>query len=397
MSRLLKRSGAPITPGPLLRSAISRPAAGGRLDDEQAMTLTAVYACVKLVAGQVAGMPVSVRRPKLVDDRKTREKLPTPTVLARPLRSMTRFEWIVQVMTSLLLRGNAFLLVVDRDTFGRPLQLEPIHPDRVSIQLPSRQFPEVRYRIDGNRVPSVDLLHLRGVVGPGAVVGLSPISLHARTLNQAINAERFGAEYLADVAAPSSVLTVPGDLDDDEADRLLARWEIQRRGNRRPAVLAGGIQWQSTSISPEESQFLATQEVSWTQACMIFGVPPHRIGHVEKTTSFGSGVEQQNLMFYNDTLRYWVETLESFYEAFLLPHGQEARHNLDALLRGDTQARYGAHLMARQGGWRSVNEIRAIEDEDLIEDPAADDYQQPLNWGPLGFEPGGQQTPPEEV
>jgi HK97 family phage portal protein len=119
---------------------------------------------------------------------------------------------------------------------------------------------------------------------------------------------------------------------------------------------------------------------------MLYGIPPHMIGDTEKTTSWGTGIEQQSLGFVKFTLMPWLRTIEAAYSRVLLPRGQFMRFNLEGLLRADIKTRFESYGIARTNGWMSVNEIRALEDSDDI-GPDGDTYIQQLNMAPLGSDP----------
>jgi HK97 family phage portal protein len=181
------------------------------------------------------------------------------------------------------------------------------------------------------------------------------------------------------------VLETDANIGDEEAQRVMKSWVASHGGHRHPAFLSGGLKHRTISITPEESQFLQSREFERSEIAMFFGIPPHMIGDTQKSTSWGSGIEQQTLGFVKFSLLPWLKCLEAAYSRVLLPRGQFMRFNLDGLLRGDTTSRYTAYTQARNASWMSVNEIRAKEDLAPIAD--GDNYIQPLNFGPLGSDP----------
>ena len=114
----------------------------------------------------------------------------------------------------------------------------------------------------------------------------------------------------------------------------------------------------------------------------IFGVPPHMIGDVERSTSWGSGIEQQSLGYVIYSLMPWLTRLERTVRQLLGDPNLYVKFDPDGLLRGDTTQRYSAYAQARQWGWMSVNDIRAKEDEEPVD--GGDQYLQPLNMVPAG-------------
>jgi HK97 family phage portal protein len=150
-------------------------------------------------------------------------------------------------------------------------------------------------------------------------------------------------------------------------------------------VLSGGFKWKPITITPEESQFLETRKFQVTEIARLFGVPPHMIGDLERSTSWGTGIEQQSIGFVTYTLRPWLTRIESALSK-QLPGGQFVKFNVDGLLRGDSKSRHESYRLGLDGGYYSPNEVRAWEDLAPIEN--GDSYRQPLNFGPLGAEEG---------
>ncbi|MFD4438996.1 phage portal protein [Nocardia sp. NPDC058519] len=361
--------------------------AGEHVNDQTALRLAAVYACVRLLADSVASLPFDAYRKKGT----VREEIsPPPSLIKKPSAQLENFEFIFQSVSSLALRGNSFHLINKRDAFEYPIEMEPVHPDCVRVGL-DEKTGLATYAIDGTIVPRYDIVHIRRFSLPGSVVGLSPIQQAQVGIGLGLAAEKFGARWFGQSATPSSVLETDQNLDAEQARRLQKSWISSHGGKRHPAVLSGGVKWKAIEVTPEESQFLETRAFQRGEIAMLFGVPPHMIGDTEKSTSWGSGIEQQSIGFVTYTLRPWLTCIESALSA-LLPRGQFVKFNVSALLRGDTPARYEAYNTGRLGGWLSVNEIRALEDMPPI-GPEGDTYIQPLNMAPLGSEDPGPQDP----
>jgi HK97 family phage portal protein len=354
---------------------------GEWVSERNALHLIPVQACIRLLADSVAGLPVDVYR-KQGD---VRVPLATPAVLTDPDVELNALEVMHQVVTSLAARGNSYELITSRDGLERPLSRVPVHPDDVHVDRDSATGRRA-YRIHGKLVPSADIIHIRRMTLPGSLTGLSPIGEARQAIGVGLAAERYGARWFGDSANPSSVLETDANLDDDESLRVMRAWVDSHGGRRHPALLSGGLSYRPISITPEESQFLATRQFQRSEIAMLYGIPPHMIGDTEKTTSWGTGIEQQSLGFVKFTLMPWLRTLEAAYSRVLLPRGQYMRFNLEGLLRADVKTRYDAYAQARTAGWMSVNEIRALEDLDNI-GPDGDSFVQPLNFGPLGSDP----------
>jgi len=155
------------------------------------------------------------------------------------------------------------------------------------------------------------------------------------------------------------------------------------------------MKWHQIGISPEDSQMLETRKFQVGEIARIFRVPPHMIGDVEKSTSWGTGIEQQNIGFITYSLRSWMVRWEQAIHQTLLSADERkdyfAEHLVDGLLRGDAQTRYKNYQIARQNGWLSGNDIRVLENMDPVD--GLDAYL--VNGNMIPVDQAGQRTEPE--
>ena len=117
------------------------------------------------------------------------------------------------------------------------------------------------------------------------------------------------------------------------------------------------------SMPNNEAQFLETRRFQVTEICRIFRVPPHMIGDLERATF--SNIESQNISFAVHTIRPWLVRIEQAVNRALIPQNEKGRFyvqfNIDGLMRGDYKSRMEGYAIARQNGWMSANDIRALE------------------------------------
>jgi HK97 family phage portal protein len=355
--------------------------AGESVTEHTALNVISFFACVRLLADTVASLPWDAYRKR---DGERRQVDPEPSLLRDPYPTGTAFEWKHQMMVSLGVRGNFYGLVTARDVWEHPTAIQPLHPDDVLRHRDERG--RLVSRVGGEVVPNEDVFHVRGFTLPGSEEGLSPINLARHSIGLGLAAQRFGARWFADGAAPSSVLSTKEPMDEAQARRNQQEWIESHGGRRLPAFLSGGLEYKPITITPEESQFLGTREFTTKEMAMLVGVPPHMIGDVERSTSWGTGIEQQSIGFVTYNLRAWLVRIEEAVTG-LLPRGQFVKFNVNALLRGDTKSRYEAYTQARNAGWMNADEIRQLEDRPPLPDGKGQEYLQPLNMGPLGSDP----------
>jgi HK97 family phage portal protein len=344
-----------------------------------------VMACVRLLADTIAALPWKAYRR---DQNGTPVELnPQPAILRSPFPAFDLFQYKWMMVASLALRGNFYGVVTSRDKNFKPTAILPLHPDSVFLERNNDllMWFDPTYRVLGQALPPEDIVHIRRFCMAGEPQGLSPIRQAAVAIGMGLAAEEYGYRYFRESANPSGILSTDQDLDDTAVTRQQKNWIASHGGRRLPAVLTGGFKWQTLSISPNESQFLETRKFQRSEISMMYGIPPHMIGDVDKSTSWGTGIEQQNIGAITYTFRAWTSPIESELSS-LLPHGQYMRFDYSALLRGDVKTRFDAYEKALHSGWINVNEIRAKEELEPI-GPDGDIYLQPVNFAPLGWEP----------
>ena len=345
------------------------------------MQLLAVSACVRILADTVAGLPFdAVKANGTV--RSTIE--PPPGIVADPFggtndsRYPTRRLGLSQLMVSLLLRGNAYCLVLSRDRMNRPTRLRVLHPDRVRCQFNDQG--ERVYQIDRLPVDSDDIVHILGLSYPEAATGISVLSYARNAIGLGLAAEEFGARFFGSGAHMSGIIEVPGDLDKERARGLKEGFSASHAGLKNAhmvGVLSGGAQWKPISVSPEDAQFLGTRAAQNLDMAMLFGVPPHTCwGRSTRPHHGALAIEQQALGFLAYTLNPWLGRFEDAWSA-MLPKPQTARFNVDGLLRTDAAGRYAVYAVARSAAILTSNEIRALENFPPVE--GGDDIDAPLN------------------
>lgn len=322
---------------------------------EKALSLIPFFACVRLLADSVASLPLQAFR-QLGD---TRQHIPDPQLIQQPSARGTLFDWLHRCVVSLALRGNAYGLVVARDRMGFPTTIEWLNPDEVYVDETNPAFP--RYFWLGHPIPAEEIVHIAWFVLPGRVVGLSPVSAFASSIGVGLSATQFGGEWFdAGGTPPGTFKNSQQTVGQTEADEIKERLVSAIR-SRKPIVYGKDWDFKALSVSPEESQFIETMKINATQMAAIFGVDPEEVGGERGGSLTYNNLEQDSARFARRTLRPWLVRLESVFSTWL-PDPEYVRFNLDAFVRADLKTRYEAHHLALDDGWRTVDEVRAIED-----------------------------------
>ncbi len=346
-------------------------AAGKPVTEESALQITTVYACVRVLAETLAGLPLHVFRYNSSGRKEKHRNHPLYKLLHdEPNPEMTSFAFRETLMSHLLLWGNAYAQVI-RDGTGVVRALYPLMPNRMAVKRSESGQVYYEYsRESGEQVPltAENVLHIPGL-GFDGLVGYSPIDMAREAIGLAMATEEYGAKFFANGAAPGGVLEHPGTIKDPQ--KVKDSWNAAYQGSKnshRVAVLEEGMKYTPIGISPEQAQFLETRKFQINEIARIFRVPPHMVGDLEKS-SF-SNIEQQSLEFVKYTLDPWVIRWEQALHRRLLTESEKSsisiKFNVDGLLRGDYVSRMTGYATARQNGWMSANDIRELENLDRI-------------------------------
>lgn len=345
---------------------VGGPTRSGSVSAEQALSLIPVFAAVRLLASQVASLPLQAYRKTGRPGEETRQKIPSPSLFVNPSVQGTLYDWLHRAMTSLALRGNAFGLITQRDRDQYPTMVEWLHPDDVFVD--DRQasgpgsFANPIWYWQGRYVPAEDLVHIPWFTVPGRILGLSPIGACAVTVSTGISAQNYTSDWFDNGAVPPGEFkNTEKKVDQVEADIISARLNNAIR-RRKPLVYGSDWEYKPISVSAHEAKFVETLKMNATQIAAVYGIPPEMIGGEAGGPLTYNTVEQNSLNFLKFTLRPWLELLEAaFYQ--LSPRPQYVKFNIDALLRSDLTTRMGAYQISRNIGLNSIDELRALEDE----------------------------------
>ena len=350
-----------------------RTSSGENVDEFKAMQTTAVYACVRILAEAVASLPIHIYE-RTSNGREKKFEHPLYFLLHdEPNPEMSSFVFRETLMTHLLIWGNAYIQII-RDKSGQVISLYPLLPDKMSVHRDENGKLYYKYQRQTEENPNFrdkgsvilkqeDVLHIPGL-GFDGLIGYSPIALAKNAIGMTLATENYGASFFKNGANPGGVLEHPGILKDPK--RVRDSWNAVYNG----AVLEEGMKYTQIGIPPEEAQFLQTRKFQINEIARLYRIPPHMIGDLEKS-SF-SNIEQQSLEFVKYTLDPWVVRLEqAFKRSLFLPEEKKkyfVKFNVDGLLRGDYQSRMSGYAIARQNGWLSTNDIRELEDLNLLTD-----------------------------
>jgi HK97 family phage portal protein len=363
---------------------------GVTVTETTALHMPAVWRAVAVIANVSAALPLHTYAAG------TRDRVSVP-LLSNPHPELTPFELWRLVYVHRLLWGNAYVQKI-RNGAGAVVQLWPIRPDRVKVDreppTPDNPGGKVFWVKDDHgvwhRLTSREIMHLPAL-GYDGVTGCSPIRAAAEGIGLGLAAEKAAAKLYGSGNMISGVLQTEQRLTKEQADQLKASWKAKLGGHQSAhdiAVLDSGASFSPVTMPYKDSQFLESRQFQVTEVSRMFGVPPFLLMSTEKSTSWGTGLEQQAQGFVTwDLAPTWLTPTEQRVKKELLPADQYAKYQLGGLLRGDSSARATFYRAMRDTGAFSADDIRELEDLPPIGGPEGNMRLQPTYMAPLGSDP----------
>ncbi|WP_157474197.1 phage portal protein [Parafrankia sp. EUN1f] len=381
-------------------------ASGARVTQDSALRMIAVHFCVSLIADVISTLPTEVYR--LVAGGQVQIK--SPIWLDEPNPEMTAVDFWHRVLVSLLLDGNAFVFIV-RGPNGQPVSLIPLEPSSVQPYRYNGQIsyvfagglpftPDDLFPVGSQILSRNEILHISAFTRPGDLRGLSPIEVAREAIGLGLTLEDYAARFFGQGATVSGVIQSPVPMNADQAKVMARAFADHHSGGRKahlPMILTNGSTWQQITVPNDQAQFLDSRRFSKTEIGNLYRIPGYLLDP-QVSSTWGSGVEEQNRMLVDITLQPWVVRVERAFSLRLFPRGQNMRFNLDALLRGRTLDRYQAHSIGLTSQFLTVNEVRSIEDLPPL--PGGDDVVKPKEPSLVlrpGKPPADEDGPPADA
>lgn len=343
-----------------------------RVDRGTAAQNWAVFSCASLIANDISKLPAAAMVYNSVN------LIWTPTlqrpVLRQPNAFQTRVEFFRMWVLSLLLNGNAYVLK-ERDRDGFIVALYILDPYRV-VPLVAEDggvyyelATDILSGVDEKRIaPGTEVIHDRINTVFHPLIGLSPIFACGVAAMQGAAIMNNSAKFFQNMSRPSGILTAPGSISKDTAERVKAAWQTNFTGDNagKIAVMGDGLKYEAMTVSAADSQMLEQLKFTGETICATFHVPPYKLGLGQMPTVANAGALDQQ--YYNQCLQSIIENMELHLTYGLeLAFPFEVWFDTKPLLRMDPQTRFKSHSESITGGWMSPNEARREEDMPPVE------------------------------
>lgn len=360
--------------------------AGISVTPEKAMRQATFYACVKVISESVSQLPLILYR-KGENGRERAASHPLYDLLkSKPNSFQTASDFWQFIAACLSIRGVAYAHIVRAG--DRVVELNPLPVDSVEETWQPGNIRVYRVSLaNGNMIdlPSSDVFCVKGMTLDGKTP-VSPVGYMRNALGLTLAAEDFGSRFFGNNARPAGILETDQSLKAETVEALKKGWTESHGGENmhKLAILHGGLKFKPLTMSAEDSQFLETRQFQRSEICSIFRVPPHMIGDTEKSSSWGTGIEQLTMGFIKYTLGPWLVRIEQTVERDLLTQRDRKDYYTEFLtenmLRGDLKSRNEAYKAALGGtqhpGYMTPNEVRQLENKPPL--PGGDRLYSPL-------------------
>ncbi len=387
----------------LKKFGMASSATGMNVTADSALAVSAVYACVKVLAETIASLPLMLYK-RMGDGKQPAVDHPLyPLLHDAPNKLQTSFEWREDLVANIALRGNAYNQKIESGS-GKLLELKPLNPANMNPVVKNGDIIYDYRHEDGQPEPfsSDKIWHVKNMPiscsysgsMPEGVLGLSPITVARESVGLSLAADQYGGRYFSNNATVGMAVSYPeGVALSDNAKAFLKESlnEYAKMENKfKSIILEKGGKIEKIGMSNEDSQFLESRQFQIEEIARIFRVPPIMIGHPTNTMTYASA-EQLFLAFATYTIRPWCVRLEQSMNHYLISERERGKYffefNLAGLLRGDTVSRFNAYAVARNWGWMNVDEIRNLENLNPLPDGKGQIYLEPLNMAEAGKKP----------
>lgn len=339
-----------------------------------AMRLSVVWACVRIISTSVAGLPLGVYERKADGSRDDARTMPVYDIVhTSPNDDMTAFQFWQAMVSAMLLWGNAYAEI--KRLGGRVVSLEFMLPSKIELETDSNgrlQYFYTNSRQVRREIPRTDMLHIPGFTLDGRI-GLSAISYGANIFGAAMSADDAANSTFKNGLLPTVAFKVDRILKPDQRDefREYVKTISGAMNAGKSPVLEQGVTPEAIGINPVDAQLLESRSWSVEEVCRFYGVPPWMVGHTDKGSNWGTGLEQQMIAFLTFCISSFTSQIQQCVNKRLLTPAERQRYyaeySLEGFLKADSAARASFYSTMVQNGIYSRNDCRVRENLPRVE------------------------------
>ena len=367
------------------------------INEDKALSIAAVYTSVRIISGTIGSLPLHVYRRSEKGGRElVARHWSYPLLHDSPNEYHSSFTWREVLIAHLLLWGNSYNRIEWLGN-GSASALYPLLPWQVQPRLTNggTKYYQVQLPDGKEDLPDDEVVHIPGLSYDG-LVGMSVIGKMRDTLGVAKAADDLAGSFFANGAKVGHILEVPGRMNELAQKNLvesLAKQFASPEGAFKTVVLEEGAKLHGSLMMPfKDAQFIETRKAQRSEIFGWYGIPPHLAGDTEKSTSWGTGIEQMDIGYAKHTVTPICTRIEQELnrKLYVRGSGNYAKFNMEGLLRGDFKSRMEGLQIAVGRPWLAANEAREIEDWNRIEGQDLDKVILPLNMDADAKKPGAK-------
>lgn len=345
---------------------------GQTVNTRTALQLSAAWACVRLISETLSTLPMGLQRSRPDGSKEPATSHQLYQLLrTQPNADMSAVDFWQAYLASLLLKGNAY--AEKRKSGSVITSIDFLNPERITRRQLKSGAVEWKYNdpITGQvRTIAEDAMWHTTAFTLDGKEGISPISMGANVLGGAIAANKASAHTFTGGMKSNGLVTMGTQVLKPE-QREDIRQHVKKVSDAGGVmVLEMGMGYQQLNMNPQDAELLATRSFNVEEVCRWFRVPPFMVGHSEKSTSWGTGIEQQMIGFITFVLRPWCVRIEHSIRRCLLTPVERLTYSaewaLEALLRGDSAARAAFYSQMLQNGVMTRDDVRKLENLPLM-------------------------------
>lgn len=335
-----------------------------------ALLFNTVYSCINVLSDDVAKLPFNVfqkvdSKVKLQSDTRAHYLL-----RKRPNDYMSPFDFIKLIVTDVCVYGNSYTRIV-YDEKGNLVSLLPLETaiTRPVLDKSTGKLWYVTGTDNGQKAyPASEIIHVKGASKNG-IVGMSPLDSIRVQLESNDVASRYNLQMIESGGTPQGILSTQAPLGKEAIGKLREEWESTNE-NKKIAIVTSGLEYKQIGISQSDMQWLESQRFNQQQIAAIYKVPLHKINDLQNATY--TNIEHQSLDYVKNTLQPWVTKIEQEFNVKLfttqeIEDGFYTKFNMDSELRGDSLARAKVNEINVRNGFKTINEIRGLNEDSPYE------------------------------
>ena len=323
----------------------------------EALTLTAVYRSIQIIATPISKMPMQTFR------YATGLEVPVenPILVNKPNFNESKRDFIFQTVVSMALDGNAFWLK-SYGSNGQVNNLTLIPANAVTIRLVNG-VKHYDYQVNQDTpvaTTTTDIQHLKLFSRVGYLRGLGPIDSCNKDISAALELRNFAANWFGQAGIPTGILKTDKPIGAEDANEITERWHA-KQSERKVAVLGQGFEWQTVQLNPRDAMFTDVQVQQVQAIARLFGIPARLLlTGVDGSSDTYTNLQDENQVFYRHTIMAYTDAISDALSE-CLPRGTRVEFNFEGLFRADMANRFNMYETAIRAGFMTTEEVRRKE------------------------------------